>query len=800
MAAIETVSISLARAVGSRTTRLAGRSRRRGRMLTTILLFAAAAALLVSPTDTARAQTLFSPTGGKSATDTNRPMLLQADEMIYDNQNNTVTARGNVEIYYGSYTLLAEKVVYDQGAKTLAAEGDVRIKEPNGALINADRITLTDDFRDGFVRSLKIVTREDARIAAARGIREDGDTTVFENAVYTPCKVCEDRPEKPPTWQIKASRVIHKKSEATISYERAKLEFLGVPIAWVPFFRHADPSVKRKSGFLIPQFGQSDQLGYLTETPYYFALAPNYDFTFAPMVTTKRGVVLKGKWRHRTAHGRYQINMAGIYQTDKPSTTLSFLPINFTGNPGDRNFRGTIDSKGEFAINEFWDWGWDATASTDDTFRRFYKIDTILETEQISTVFLRGMGDRSFLEARLYQFGALTFEDTSNAESRVHPVIDYNYVFADPVLGGELSFDANVLSLSANDAADSNRLITEVKWRRQFIDRRGQVITPFFSARGDLYQVSNVVEEQAILDPITNTTETIVEVPRDTNGIARGMAVAGAEYRYPFVRHGSRAAHVVEPIVQLIARPGLRRQEDIPNEDARSLVFDDTLLFDVDKFSGYDRIETGTRGNVGLRYTLQSYEGGYMRAVFGQSYHIAGDNEFAKDTGLETTRSDYVAGLYIQPMKYFTFIGQGRFDEKTFDLRRTDLTATVGYGPISTSTTYANLKAQPSLGILDPRQEILGGASLLLTKHWSLFGGIRYDIERDKRLNDHLGLKWADDCFALSVTYAESFIRDRDIEPNESVMVRFEFKHLGAYNIDAGGLGDQFDSTFGAGS
>ncbi|MGI9382901.1 MAG: LPS-assembly protein LptD [Methyloligellaceae bacterium] len=764
MRVIEMISIWLAGAVAARMRRALG-------IPAGVALIAAALCLVVAPMDGARAQSGFTLGGGKGQSNPDQPMLLQADEMIYNNQNNTVTAKGNVEIYHGTYTLLAEKVIYDQGAQTLTAEGNVRIKEPDGAIINADRITLTDDFRDGFIRQLKIVTKEDARIAAARGIREDEETTVFEKAVFTPCKVCEDKPEKPPTWAIKATRVIHKKSEATISYENAKLEFMGVPIAWMPFFKHADPSVKRKSGFLIPKFGQSDDLGFFTEVPYYFALSPHYDFTFSPTVYEKRGVLLKGKWRHRTKNGRYSIDVAGIAETDSPS----FIDAFDVAVKGGDDFRGSIQSKGEFAINQHWDWGWDVTAESDDTFRRFYKLDNIVQTERVSEVYLVGQGDRSYFDARLFHFGGLSFTDTSNAESQVLPVIDYNYIFKDPVWGGELSFNSNVVSLTRDDGADSHHLISEVKWRRQFIDRRGQVITPFASGRGDVYQVSNVV------DPITFED-------RGEDQIFRGTAAVGTEYRYPFAAHTERASHVIEPIAQIIARPGLKNQEDIPNEDARSLVFDDTLLFDLDKFSGYDRIETGTRANVGLRYTLQRYKGGTVRAVVGQSYQVAGDNEFRDESGLETTQSDYVTGLYIEPIKYFTFVGQARFDEDSLDLRRTDLYANASVGPVSSTVSYANLKAQPGLGILEDRSEVIASANVLVTEHWSAFGNVRYDIQGDQRISDSLGVRWADDCFALSVTYTESFVRDRDIEPNETVFVRFEFKHLGAYDIDAGGL------------
>jgi len=731
--------------------------------IASLLLLISAALLATMLPKAAMAQSQFDAVTPSS--DSSLPMLLQADQMIYDNQNNRVIARGNVEIYYNNYTLLADKVIYNRGNNVLNAEGNVRIKEPNGALISTNRITLTDDFRDGFIQSLKIVTQEDVRISAARAIREKGETTVFEQATFTPCKICEDNPEKAPTWRIKATKIIHKKSEATIEYKNATLEMFGYPVMKLPYFKHADPSVKRKSGFLIPRAGSSTDLGTFVETPYYFALAPNYDFTLSPVYTSKRGILVKGNWRHRMKNGRYHINLAGINQTDKKGS--------FTTSNDD--FRGSIDSKGEFNLNQYWDWGWDVTVESDDTFRRFYDIDNVLITDRVNQVYLVGQKDRNYFDARLYHFGALTFDDTPTSESQVLPVIDYNYIFNDPVMGGELSFDTNIVSLTRDDGgADSSKLITEIKWRKQIIDRRGQVITPFFAARGDIYNVSDTYTDQ------------VTGITYSGGDTTRGMVTGGVEYRYPFIQHTANAAHILEPIAQIIARPNANNVTDIPNEDARSLVFDDTLLFDIDKFSGYDLIENGTRANVGLRYTLQRFNGGYVRAVVGQSYQIAGDNDFQPGSGLENDASDFVAGLYIQPMQYFTFIGQGRFDKDDLDLRRTDLTAQANYGPTNGYINYTNLGAQPGLGIMTRREEIQAFGSLQLAKNWSVFGQTRYDLALSKTIEDALGIKYSDDCFALSVTYEETFIRDRDIQPNESIMVRFEFEHLGTF--DAGVL------------
>jgi LPS-assembly protein len=692
----------------------------------------------------------------------NDPMLLQADEMIYDNENNRVTAKGNVEIYYNNYTLLADQVIYDRGANTLAAAGNVRIKDPDGAIITSNQMTLTDDFRDGFIDALRVVTKDDTRIVAQTASREAGNVTVFSDGWFTPCKPCERNPSKPPTWRLRAKKIIHRKDAATITYKNAFLDAFGVPIVWVPWFQSADPTVKRKSGFLMPNFTQSDRLGSAFTVPYYFALADNYDFTFAPMFTTEAGVLLQGSWRHRLASGAYRVDLAGVVDEGTFDT------------PADSDFRGSIDTAGKFALNPYWSWGWKGEAQTDDTFRRFYHLDSDIKTDRISQLYMEGLHDRNYASMRFYDTGTLLTTKNPLADAVVYPIIDYDFIVDNPVVGGELSFNSNLMALANADGTDSNRAVVEMQWRRQFIDGLGQVFTPFGRLRGDAYAINEFVDPDSGLEV-------------SDGGIFRGNAVAGAEYRYPFIGTTGSVVHVIEPVAQIIARPNdIGDQEEIPNEDAQSLVFDDTILFDIDKFSGYDRVETGTRANVGLRYTAQLPSGAYARAVVGESYQLAGENPFGENTGLGTKESDYVAGLYLEATRYLSFVGQTRFDKDTLELRRTNLGSSGAIGPFSFLVNYAQVDPKELIAD-DPfrqrRQEILTKGGINLTDTWGLLGGLRYDLDLQEPITQGLGLRYRDDCLTATVFYEQSEIQDRDIEPEKRVMLTLSLKYLGTYEI-----------------
>jgi LPS-assembly protein len=230
---------------------------------------------------------------------------------------------------------------------------------------------------------------------------------------------------------------------------------------------------------------------------------------------------------------------------------------------------------------------------------------------------------------------------------------------------------------------------------------------------------------------------------------------------------------------------------------------DDTNLFQLSKFSGYDRTETGTRANLGVQYTFQSNSGGSARVLAGQSFHLAGENAYAmpgldvdgktlynKNSGLATTRSDYVLGLYLAPSTIFRTIGQLRFDEQTLALRRADVATQVNYGLFSAAVAYGFTSADPLTASTVNQQQLAGNLTLKLTDRWSVMAAAIYDIDERFRVQDALQIKYTDDCFALTTTYTETFINNpaKDIKPDRAIMFRFEFKYLGDFRFKSNGL------------
>lgn len=734
--------------------------------------------------------------------DQNEQMLVEADQLIYDQEADEVSAVGNVQIYYGDTTLQADRVVYKQSSQRVRAEGNVRITEPDGNVIFADEIDLSDDFRDGFVRSLTVETPDQTTITAANAERTGDNVTVFNRGLYTACPRCEDNPQKPPFWQVKAVRIVHDQEKKTITYENASLEFFGVPVAYVPFFTSPDPTVKRKSGFLSPSIRTSDMIGVGVVTPYFWNIAPHRDVTISPIWSPRQGVIPQIEYRQRTQSGTFSVTGAGVYQLD---------PADEPDNPGDDlDTRGYINTRGLFRINDMWEWGWDVTDVSDRGFLDSYGISS--SNDLASSVFLTGLSERNYFDVRVNRFEQLnSFSFDQNRLPLVHPSVDYNYIVDRPVLQGQLAFDVNIYSLTrddiddsaafsdlaangltASDYADGSRFTAEASWETSLVDGIGQVYTPFVSLRGDAFSVADGYNAARLPGATIGTEpqDTWLPVTYSESNEARVIPTVGLEYRFPFSGSFFGGSHVIEPVAQIYYRPDLDDDQVLlNNEDALSLVFDTTNLFERDKFSGFDRVETGTRANVGVRYTANLTNFGLVNIVFGQSYQIAGENPFPNDSGLEEDTSDYVASGNLRLRPNIDLGVSARFDEEDLSVERTDAYLAGRVGRISAALRYSLADSQPTLGSLEDEEQALLSGGLELTDEWRLTGTTRYDLERDRIDSNSVEVHFHNECFALSFGVAQDF--DANGEESYSARLNVNLRTLGGFGTSTQQVGAQ---------
>jgi LPS-assembly protein len=676
---------------------------------------------------------------------TDLPIALVADEIIYESEIGRVTATGNVEVYHGERTLTADKIVYDDRTGRISAEGDLVLRDPAGVTVYADAADLDAELRDALVIGARSVIAENVRLAAVEARRIDDRYNTLSKVVYSPCAVCPENPT--PLWRIRARRVIHDEEERIIHYENAVFEVFGIPVAWLPYFRHADSTVERASGLLIPDFLSSSTFGYGLKVPYYLVIDPHSDLTFRPFITTNDGLILELEYRRLFENGG-----------------LSFGgSMTWNDYEGEEKIHGNVDTEGLFDIGYGIDAGWDIEFVSDDAYLRRYEYDYV--DRLTSEVFVERYREDSFFDLAGVYFQSLRENEPAGQIPLAVPLLDARMEVADPLLGGELGFFTSGYLLNRNNGPDTGRFSIGADWEREEILPFGLALTGFAQVRGDIFS--------SIGDPDVPETPT-----------SRIVGLGGVELRYPLIWDPADGAdHVLEPVLQAIVAP-YGQNEDFPDEDSLVNEFDELSVIDRDHFSGLDRVEEGPRLNVLLRYDRISDEGLSFDAAIGRSFRFVEQDAFSEGSGLRDQESDFVAAWQASYDPYVVVRHRMRFDDDA-TVTRNEVFSALNLSPVELSASYIFLEADPEIGAPLDREEVIASAGLQIDRNWSLSGFMQRDLQIKEFVQLGGQVTWENECAAIDVYLRRRFTDTVDAPASTSVGVNVRLLTLGTTEIDA---------------
>ncbi|MDA8645599.1 LPS-assembly protein LptD, partial [Amylibacter sp.] len=229
------------------------------------------------------------------------PLRLISDTISYDKMSENLSATGNVKVIYEKTTLSAEKIRYDKKNDKLSIIGNFTINDGENIIISDNDAIINTKFRNGLIKGARAIINEKLQISAQSLNQKDVNYNIFNTVVASTCEICASNPT--PFWQIRARKIIHDKEKQKIFFENARLDFLGLPILYIPALNIPEPGIERASGVLVPQFSTSDKVGFSAKLPYYIALDNNKDLTLTPFVMSKNSLILETEYRQFTKNG-----------------------------------------------------------------------------------------------------------------------------------------------------------------------------------------------------------------------------------------------------------------------------------------------------------------------------------------------------------------------------------------------------------------------------------------------------------------------------------------------------------------
>lgn len=694
------------------------------------------------------------PTAAQDIDVQNTPVLLQADELTYNEDLGVVTARGNVEMSQGPRLLMADTVTYNQKANTVAASGNVALMEPTGEVLFTDYAELHDELKTGFIENLRALMSDGSRLAANRARRTADQKKILDRGVFSPCNLCKEDPSRAPLWQIKAVKVVHDEVAKDIIYEDATMEIFGVPMLYTPYLRHPDPTVERRSGLLAPTLGYSGDLGAIFGQPYHHVFSPSRDLTIEPMVFSSEGQVLRGEYRQHFSNGRIDLKATAGYVDQHDSNG---------DENGDLGLEGSADLEGRFALDRTWRGGFDFEQSSERTYLKRFRLGH--EDVLTSRLYAEGFRGRNYAAVNAYKWQDLRASGDPDDTPLVAPFAEYSFVGEPSSIGSRSTLDASLLSLTRERGTDSRRASLVHGWKLPYTTGNGQLLTVESRVQSDGYYATDLSGDTG----------------GDEETTARLFPQVGVKWQYPWARRTGTYSHVVEPIVGIVGGPNGGNPDEIPNEDSRSFEFDTTNLFRMNRYEGVDRVTSGSRIDYALRTGVYGDGGGSTELLVGQSYRFHGSSAFEEGTGLDEELSDIVGALTVRPREQFDVSYRFRLDKESGTIRRNEVGFGYHHPRFATLIDYIAIDDSARSDLAGSREQVEATVNIALSQHWSTLFNVVHDLsDGDSRLlRGRAGLTYSDECVILGIDFERSDIEDEDIEADTRVMFRIVFKHLG---------------------
>ena len=697
-------------------------------------------------------------------------IAFEAETLNYDDDSQVVTANGNVLVRRGDQAVRADEMHWDRVSGDIVATGNVQAIDETGNLIYTDRLTLTEELRAGAIDNLLLVLAEGGRLASNSGIRDEEGRLALTESAFSPCAIVNPAGcPKTPSWRITADAVTFDPATEKVDLKGARLELFGLSLLPLPGMGLATHD-RAISGITSPDLGYSDANGIEVSGGYYFRLAPNREMTLGATVYTEVLPMLTGRYRVLTGNGAYQVSAY--------ATSSSRIPIGGDVVADEKEaFRGYLDGNGRIQLDPNWSVTGSLRYSTDRTFLRRYDIsrdDRLRSTIQVDRV-----DDASYLSMVGWASQTMRIGEDQGLVPLALPLIDYRRRLEDPLLGGRVMLQANSLALTRAEGQDTQRAFAGATWEVRRLTGLGQEITATARLRADAYHT-----DQSAL--------TTVALYRGEDGWhARGVAVGAIDAKWPLIGRMFGGEQVLIPRLQLVATPDTKNLS-IPNEDARAADLEDSNLFALNRFAGYDRVEEGVRMTYGVDWQWQRPG---WRADFniGQSYRLSNQRNLLPDgTGLTSRTSDIVGRNRLRYRDFLQLTHRYRLDKDNLTPRRNEFDVAVGSSETYVEAGYLKLDRDIP-GLLEDlrdREELRLAGRVAFANYWSVFGSTVInltDASEDPTLTSdgfdplrtRLGVAYDDDCLEIAFTWRRDDRAAGDAREGNTFLFRFRLKGFG---------------------
>ena len=646
-----------------------------------------------------------------------------ADEIRTNNKTNIVNAKGNVIILNHDGTKIrADEVTYEKEEQRIKAKNNIIINDLQGNSYFLDNAITSDGlnyFEGNNVRSRLL---DDSRIVSKDIVKRD-NINVLTDAEYTPCNENDYLIKNCPGWKLKAKKIYQDSATKTVHYDHAKIYLFNVPFIYLPYFSHPDPSVNKRSGFLMPTIETDNNLGEKFSIPYFFNIAGNRDITFTPNFQSQANNFYSINYRELNDFGTINID-GSIDDNDDNKGTKNHIFLDADIN----NPHGNLDLS--------------IKTSNNDTYLRKNKINQLTVHE--SGVSFDKSSENTYLNIITSSYKHLTIQDTNQWEY-IYPQIEYNI---DNIkvekIGGRFSLNNDFSYQKKLDQSYTSLAASQINWSNRNIDNKSGLL---FDNEANLGIVSILNDNKGSKD-----TENIRFFPQISSKIS-----------FPMFRSLNNSNETLTPIIMPIIAPynNYTEHKSITNSN----------LFSTNRASSITESESGPRINYGIEWFNTNKNNFDIKITAGQSLKF---NKEKSDTNEELSDFYITSNLIFDDSKYFN--NSLIIDKDSRDVKTNNATLLLALNKFSLGIDYDYNSGK----YYTASEQIRIGSEFEFARNFKFNLNGAKNIDTNNNIGYQYGLLYENDCIGIDLNYYRDLTKDRDVAESYGYSFTIVLKPFGS--------------------
>ena len=674
-----------------------------------------------------------------------------SDNLQVNDSTNVMTATGNVVITSDSRKITADKVEYNQTTDKAVAIGNVLLTEKDGSIYESDKVVLTNEFKSIVASPLYAKLADKSYITSPELRRNDNGESFFNEGVYSACE-CNVKDGETPIWRIESKQIKHDPLTKTVYLTHPVMKIFSMPVYYLPYLSFPDWTIKRRSGFLTPKYGYSNQNRFHIKVPYYYAPENNrtWDMTFT---THQNG---------KTGHAD-QLNVRKKYETTSVETNIFKGNLDTNKSEGDNVFGVNLFATSK--LRNGWDMTLEGKYADQETFMRRYGFDE--DSTYKSFINLEKVNQKSISNIEIYNIQNLD-GTKSNNEPTLAPSISHHVFNNNQKYNYDIKLKAH--SIYNDEGYDIKRWsgLGEINKKIYLNDI---ILEGDFNVGLDLYSIQG----RPSTDENTN---------RYIDRFSSGFSIAASK-QYDFAN--DNVGIIFEPKIQFSSVFSTDRTDEVPNRDSSEFRLDPANLFLTNQYQGRDNIQSNDRLNAGLTALVMTENYGDINFFLGQSQKISGTQNNINSIN-QGRQSHIISSIDWNPSAFFNFSWFSLYNHHNFESDTSDFKLNGSLNEWSYSANHKSVNG----GFVSNntnREELKLGVSKSFSS-WSTSYNQTYDLGNNKEdlIEESLALAYTDtgymfgNCLTILLEYKSSGeVADRDLLAEDSIYLTFNFRNIGDF-------------------